>query len=274
MFRFFKRKSVPLLLKVSATLTFIIMLVINGLAGSTEILGGVATGEVSDTYANLFAPAGFTFSIWGLIYLFLAVFVVRMWRQNLTKAPQLETKQMIRVVRKFTLTSVLNTAWLLAWQYQILWLSVIIMLGLLTTLLFIQRDLSRIPMSRSETIAVRSPFSLYVGWISVATIANITAWLVSIDWRGGGIPESNWTVIILLLGAAVGLATALYRYDWVYLVVFIWAYFGILYKHMATFEGQHQNVIITLGISLTVYIVFVLLIGLRQLTPIDKHINR
>ena len=251
----FKEKLDKLLLWIALAL-FVIMLVVNGLAGSTTILGGVQTGEVSGIYANLFAPAGFIFSIWGVIYLLLAVFMLRAFKVIEPKKPQLKNKEMNQLVVLFSLTSILNAVWLLLWQYQILSLSVVVMIGLLITLKKIVALLHGQKMNLGEYAVVRIPFSIYLGWISVATIANVTAWLVSIEWDGLGLADTTWTVVVLIVGALIAVTKGILKRDPLYVAVFIWAYFGILYKHMAEsgFGGEYEGVVVTLAILLPVLI--------------------
>lgn len=236
----------------TALVTYIAMLVVNGLAGSTTLLGGKNTAEVSDAYPNLFAPAGLTFAIWGVIYLLLGLFFFRAFEIWQTKEPTLPNRKFNRLLRLFSLSSVLNISWLFAWQYEVLGLSVVLMAALLVTLGYVHSVTTSEKLSRVERFAVRTPFSVYFGWITVATIANITAWLVSIDWNGWGISDVTWTSIILAVGAAIGTVAALYRNDWVYLLVLVWAYFGILYQHLSPegFAGQYDSVVVTLSVLL------------------------
>ncbi len=259
MFGLFKKEKLDRAWKWYATASFAAALVVNGLAGSTTLIGGQNTAAISDKYANLFAPAGFTFAIWGVIYLLLTVFLVRIFGFWQTNRPKVSTKTLNNVLKLFTYTSLINAAWLLAWQYEILWLSVILMIGLLVTLIVLHRSVVSEKKSTAEYIAVQVPFSVYLGWISVATIANITTWLVQIGWSGWGVSESTWTIIVLLVGAVIGITTALVRSDWAYLAVFIWAYFGILYKHLTFFDGDYQGVILTIVMLLPMLAVVSLL---------------
>lgn len=257
----------------TALVTYIAMLVVNGLAGSTTVLGGKNTAEVSDTYPNLFAPAGLTFAIWGLIYLLLGLFFFRAFQIWRTREPILPNKKFNRLLKLFSLSSVLNIAWLLSWQYEMLGLSVVLMVVLLVTLGCAHRITTSETVNRVERFAVRTPFSVYFGWITVATIANVTAWLVSIDWSGWGVGEVTWTVVILFVGAAIGAFTALYRNDWVYLAVFVWAYFGILYKHLSPdgFAGQYDSIIVTLSVILGLLFAILPIIATRAIEL--KHVD-
>lgn len=256
----FKKRTVSTKWKVIASSAFGLSLIVNGLAGSTTLLGGVDTAAVSDKYANIFAPAGFTFAIWAAIYLSLIGFMLYIWNVWKVEKPQLAPQDAELILKQYTAISLLNIAWLLSWQYEQLGISVILMAGLVVLLLILHNNTASLKLTQQEDYAVKMPFSIYAGWITVAAIANVTTWQVSLGWNGGGIPESAWTVVMLIVGAVVGLATALKRMDWVYLAVFIWAYSGILYKHLTVFSGEHLSVIVTLGVLLSVLSVFTVLL--------------
>lgn len=258
MFGFLKKKDkVDRRWAFGALVAYIVMLVINGLGGSTTILGGVDTATVSDSYLNLFAPAGLTFSIWGLIYLLLGLFFFRAFEIWRTKKPGVTNAVLNRVLALFTLSSLINTAWMLAWQYNVIWLSVILMAGLLATLIAINRELAHKAYGWKEYALTRLPFSVYFGWITVATIANVSTWLVSMGWKGEPWSEGTWMVAVLIVGAILGTVTAVRQRDWAYLAVFVWAYAGILFKHLSEngFDGAYPSTLATL------YILMPLLIG-------------
>lgn len=260
-----KKPKVEARWRTYAAVALVFMLVANGLAGSTTLIGGVNTAEVSDSFPNLFAPAGVTFAIWGVIYALLLLHMAwqyGLWRKQASAST---VKAVNDILPKFVVTSILNFAWIFAWQYKVLWLSVVLMLALLYELIDISRRLSREKYNWREWLAVRAPFSIYFGWITVATIANITTWLVSWNWDGAGLSAGTWMVAVLLVGAAIGIVTALRNYDWAYLAVFVWAYAGILLKHLSPdgFNGMYPSTIVTLTILLPVFIVTALLLYLR-----------
>lgn len=235
---------------------FAVMLVLNGLAGGTTLLNGVDTAAVSDSYPNLFAPAGVTFAIWGVIYVLLAGFVAYVLGWKRTKKTAIDTKKLTSVTQLAVLNFGLNALWIFAWQYNVIWLSVVLMLALLVSLIMIVQTLRPIKLKGWEYALVRLPFSVYFGWITVATVANVTTWLVSMKWDGAGLSEGTWMVAILLVAAAIGLVTAFRNRDLAYLAVFIWAYAGILVKHLSPhgWNGAYPSTIITLAIILAVFI--------------------
>ena len=251
--------------KWTALVTYIAMLVVNGLAGSTSLLGGKNTGEISDAYSNLFAPAGLTFAIWGVIYLLLGAFFFRAFEIWNTGKKTLPNKKFNRLLKLFSASSVLNIAWLFAWQYEVFWLSVVLMIVLLGTLGFAHQIITAEKLGRLERLAIRVPFSVYFGWITVATIANITTWLVSVGWDGWGFSDVAWMIVILIVGAVIGTLTAIRRNDWVYLAVFVWAYFGILYKHLSDdgFAGQYTAITVTLSVLLGLLLAALPIVAVR-----------
>lgn len=231
-------------LRVWAVLVFGISLVLNGLA-STTLLGGNTTAQVSDSYPNLFAPAGVTFAIWGVIYLLLIGYCTRLFtnfkQKNSTAADTLGVK----ITPLFIAISALNAVWIVAWQYRVLWLSVLLIVAMLVVLARIALALKNAQLTRLDWATIKLPFSIYFGWITIATIANITTWLVSIGWSGWGVSPVTWMLFVVSLGALIGIVTAWRLKNWAYLLVFVWAYFGIWLKHTSAegFNNQYPAVI-------------------------------
>lgn len=247
-----ERKAGSITLKIVVAVTFIAMIVINFLAQSLPI-NGVTPGEVSDSLPNLFAPAGWTFLIWGLIYLTLAAFTV--YQFGFTKRyrdrPALDK---VRVL--FVLSSLSNIAWIFSWHYGYFVWSILLMIVILVALIVINLTLDGERLMRAEKIVVRLPFSLYFGWITVATVANATALLVSVGWDFFGLSEQAWAVAILIAAMLIGTATTMRRTDMTYGLVLIWAYVGILFKHLSAngFAGRYTAVIATVIACLAIYL--------------------
>lgn len=238
-------------LRWAAAAAYIVMIIVNALANILPI-NGVPTGEVSDSYPNLFAPAGLTFSIWGLIYLLTGLYTLYQLGLFRGREARLSEEVVDRVSLYFFISSLANAAWIFAWHYDLIAISMVLMLVLLGCLLAIIQTLSRREMSTRERVLVRLPFSVYVGWITVATIANATTLLVSLGWEGFGLSEPVWTVLVLLVGLAIAVATILNKADVAYGLVIVWAYAGILIKHTSAegFAGQYGAVIATVVVSI------------------------
>ncbi len=193
-------------------------------------LNGQFTGEISDRFLVYFVPAGYVFAIWGVIYLGWIAFSIYQFLPAQRENPRLE-----RLGYWFAISGLFNAAWLFAWHYNLFGLSVIIMLGLLGLLItsYQKLNVGRERVNPTETWSVDIPFSIYLGWISVATIANITSWLYSINWDGFGIAPQTWAVIMLLVASLLGVLMFFNRRDSAYLLVFAWSFAGIAVKQAA-----------------------------------------
>ena len=198
------------------------VLTVNALANIVPI-NGITTGELSDSFNSLVTPAGYVFSIWGLIYLLLVGFVIYQALPSQKHNPVLE-----KIGYLFALSCLFNSAWIFAWHYKVFWLSEVFMLGILFSLIaiYLRIDGSREHLSRTEQFTVRLPFSVYLGWITAATILNTTVVLLNAGVTGGS-AAPIWGVI--MVGAALLIASlVLFRKDDVaYAAVLIWAFIGI-----------------------------------------------
>jgi benzodiazapine receptor len=203
---------------------FLLMVAVNGLAGGTTILGGKNTAEISDAYPTLVTPAGYVFSIWGIIYTLLGVFVIY---QALVSQRGKDYHEKIGWL--FTLSCVANIVWIFLWQYVYLGVSVILMLLLLGSLImiYLRLDINRNDEPIREKLAVQLPFSVYIGWITIATIANISVALVASNWNGFGISPETWAMAIIIVALIIAVAVTLTRKDVAYSLVIIWALVGI-----------------------------------------------
>lgn len=242
------RKGIPL--KILVLIIYLGMVTANALANILPI-NGLNTGEVSDSFSNLFAPAGLTFAIWGLIYFLLLIFVI----YQFIPAKRDESQTRLKKVQiLFVISSIANIGWIFAWHYLQIMLSLVLMLVILVSLILADRQVSRqTNMTIRERLCVKLPFSIYFGWITVATVANVTTLLVDLGWDGFGISENIWTVIILIVAALIALAVVKTRLNWAFGAVFVWAYIGILIKHLDStvgFGGQYIEVIVTVSICL------------------------
>ena len=209
---------------------FALVIVVNVLSNVLPINDQTMT-EISAKYPSLFTPAGFTFSIWGVIYLSLMVFVVY---QALPS--QRGNQAIARISPLFQINCVANGAWLVAWHYDLLILSLLLMLVLLGTLAFIYRALLAQLESASlfQHLALHLPFSLYTGWVTLATIANISVVQTGNGWDNLGLTAISWTLLKLAVAGAIG-ATMVIRFgDAVSIVVVAWAAYGISVMQSAT----------------------------------------
>jgi hypothetical protein len=241
-----------LLLSILNLLGFLGTVIVNGLANALPI-NNKTTGELSDQYPNLFVPAGLTFSIWGLIYVLLAVFVIYQLIMVIKKDAQ-RSSFIEKIGPLFFIASLANIAWIFAWHYEMVPLSLVIMLLLLGCLIaiYLRLNIGKSAAPKTEKYLVHLPFSIYLGWITIATIANVTALLVYINWNTFGLGEQFWAVTVIAVGIAIALSILFTRKDIFYCLVVDWALLGILIKRLSVDTVPAQGVIITAIVGLVV----------------------
>ena len=230
-------------------LAFVFTIFVNGLANGVP-LGGQTTGEISDKYPSLFTPAGYVFSIWGLIYISLTIFIV--WQA----LPQQRSNKYLAAIRiPFLASCAANGAWIFAWHYDLLALSLILMLTLLCSLIQIYRTLNIGLSNRplTERWLVHLPFSIYLGWITVAMIANISALQIDQGWDDTGFNAMTWTIIKIAIAATISATVLHRRRDIAFMLVTVWACVGIAIEHSATpMVSGASSVIALFGLLLIV----------------------
>ena len=262
-------KSLKTFIKISVIITFMAMILVNVLAEVLPV-NGMTTGQVSDLYPNLFAPAGYTFSIWLVIYLLLAGYALYQFGFFRKKGENPHARLRDGVGIYFCVSSLTNICWILAWHYQMIALSLILIVILLSCLTEIVQAISKEKLTLKETMFLKLPFDVYAGWVSIAVIANLTVYLVSLKWDYFRTVEPAWTMIVLIAGLITGLR-AILRYDHIaFGMVFIWAYLGIQVKHVSAdgFSGSYPRIIGVVVFSL------ILLIAAEIRALMDKSKKR
>ena len=221
------RDTLRQVLVLVAALTAIVF----NIAANILPLNNLNTGEISDRFEVFFVPAGYVFSIWGLIYLGLIAYAIYQVLPAQAQNPRLNSIAYI-----FILSCAANIVWLSLWHYEIFALTLVAMLVLLLSLvaIYLRLDIGRGEVSAAEKWAVHISFSIYLGWITVATIANTTQLLFYLDWNGWGISAATWAVIMLAAGALISIVMTLTRADIAFSLVLVWAYIGIAVKHSDT----------------------------------------
>ena len=254
---------------ILVTITFILMVTVNALANILPI-AGITTGAVSDSFPNLFAPAGVTFSIWGIIYLLLGLYTL--YQLGLFQKEKATDAELLkRVGNLFAFSSLANAIWIFCWHYNVIFLSVILMLLILLSLIAIHLVLKKTPMTLKEKFFIKLPFSIYFGWITVATIANVTALLVTLGWDGWGLSQPVWTSTLIIIGTLIGMTTAITAKDIPYVATLIWAFSGILIKHTSAsgFNKAYPVVIITVQGALVILVATLILIVVMKKRQTD-----
>jgi len=231
------------ILQISNFIAVILTIVVNSLANILPI-NGKTTAALSDNIENLFVPAGITFAIWGVIYLLLIIFAIYQAR-DFFKKEKIGMPYLTKITPFFLLASAANIIWIFLWHYEQVGLSLIAMIILLVSLIaiYLKLNIGKEKASLKEKMFIHLPFSVYLGWITVATIANTTAFLVTIGWDGFGISDVTWTIIILCVATLLTLLVLIKRKDIAYSLVIIWALLGIVIKRI-----QDQTEIVTTAI--------------------------
>jgi hypothetical protein len=258
------------LISIFNVVTLIFSLVMNFLAISIP-LNGNSTRELSDRYSNLFVPAPFTFSIWSVIYLALIAHILlsiyHYYRDDLHGGDVLH-----KTGYWLMISNLCNGLWIVAWHYEALWLSVIIMLVLAYSLKQIYLSMQSLrPMAFGRYFWVLVPFSIYLGWISVATIANISAWLISISWGGLGITPTIWTYIVIGVATLLGILMAMRRQDVFYGAVIVWAFYGIFERHSAKGPGLSSDIAYAARAGMTLLLIYLVLMVIGKKVFLWDH---
>jgi hypothetical protein len=218
------------LLQIGNIIAVIITIIVNGLANLLPI-GGNNTAELSDNIPNLFVPAGMTFAIWGVIYVLIIMFTIYL-AKDLFKKEKTTTPFLEKISYFFILGSIANIFWIFLWHYEQVIISLLAMVVLFVSLLYIylRLNIGIEKVSLREKLFVHIPISTYIGWITVATIANVTAVLVTIGWNGFGVSEEIWAMLVIIVAAIITILMLIKRKDYVYSAVIVWALIGIYLK--------------------------------------------
>lgn len=232
------------ILRYANILFFALTVIVNSLAGSTTIIGGRNTAQVSDANLTLITPAGYVFAIWGIIYILLGAFVVY---QALPKQQGKDYQK--RIGWLFVLSSIINITWLFVWQFEYLALSVVLIFALLLTLIaiYVRIGVGKSKTQLGEKLAVHLPFSVYLGWITVASIADVAATLVSYNWNGVGLSPEMWAIVVVAVALTITMLMLAIRRDVAYSLVIIWALVGIGVSH-----STNQTVVTLTEISASI----------------------
>lgn len=214
--------------QLANALSVVIALTVNILA-STLPLNGQNTGEISDRFLVYFVPAGYVFAIWGIIYIGWIAFAVYQFQPAQKESPRLRSLGYL-----FAISGLFNAAWLFCWHYNWFGWSVLMMLTLLALLVasYLKLNVGLTPVTAAEKWSVDIPFSVYLGWISVATVANISDWLYLVNWNGFGIAPQAWAVIMIAVASLLGVLMTVTRRDSGYVFVLAWSFAGIALKQV------------------------------------------
>lgn len=249
----------------------ILALTLNFLA-VTLPLNNKTTEELSDKYINYFVPEGFAFSIWGIIYTLLIIFMI--YQAYSFYKSKIETiKLIIAIGPWFFISGLANASWIIAWHFEYILLSLLIMLILLSSLTKIYLTLNDLrPHFTIDNVMILAPFSVYLAWISVATIANVTTVLVSNAWGGWGIGPEIWAVIMICIACLLGILAVLIRQDVLFASVIVCALWGIYSKQSISIDEAAHIVTTYAKYGMTMLLIYSILtvLGRRTYFNISK----
>lgn len=202
-------------------IAYFLVIFINFLANVIP-LNGQTTGDISNRLNVLFTPSGYVFSIWGLIYILLLLWLVRQLPMQRYKF-----NMYTQTSGLFLLSCLFNIVWIFLWHYEYFLSTVFVMVLLLITLIFLYKKIKKYADSFIDIL----PFSVYLGWVSVATITNISYVLVYMNWGGFGLSAVAWTLIMLVIATILAVLFLIKEQDSVFVLVFIWSFIGIATKN-------------------------------------------
>ncbi|SHK05239.1 TspO and MBR related proteins [Anaerobranca californiensis DSM 14826] len=212
----------------------ILTLVVNGL-GAVGFINGLSQKEVSDLYPTLITPSPSTFGIWSVIYGLIILTVIMMIIKH---DDHYYGKAIDKISSLFWLSSGLNMLWIVLFAYNLIFLSTVVIFALLLTVIFIVKGVGQLQTQRRFLLPVT--FGLYSGWLMIATVVNITLWLVKIQWTGFGISPEVWAIIILLISVVLTGVVLLDIKNGIFPLPIAWAYFGI-YNNLLSPDGYNNQ---------------------------------
>jgi len=246
-------------------LSVILVLVINGLSQSQR-WNNTTVGEISNKFGNLFTPASYAFSIWGLIFLMLIAYGI--YQLYMAFANTADSKYISQTGWWFTLANIGNAGWVVAFTYDQILLSVGIMIVILVSLLhvIVRTNMNLEEVSLKTRALAWTPIALYAGWISVATIANFSAYFASIDFMGSQLTQIIWTIALITIAVLINILMVWTRNLRVFAGVAVWALIAIFMRHKENLESVAYYALVC-GLTLVV------IIGLHALSLRKKKLR-
>ncbi len=205
-------------------------LVVNGL-GAFGVINGLSQKEISDMYQTLITPAPSTFSVWSVIYTLLIISLLVM---IVKKDDDYYGAAIDRITPLFWLSCVLNIIWIVLFSFLQIGLSTVFILAFAITLSLIVKQIGTLQTKKRWLLP--AAFGMYSGWLLIATVVNVAAWLVKIGWNGFGISPEIWSIIILIVAVGLTLVVVFNTKNAVIPLPIAWGYYGI-YQFLKAPEG-------------------------------------
>ena len=216
---------------------FLVFTIIFNYLSNTGIFNGKTIANVSNQYHNLFTPAGYAFSIWGIIYILLIGFVFYTGRSLFNPSKNEGDDFVEKIGWWFVVSCLANCTWIVTWLYGFTGLSVVVLLLSLISLLKILLEALKYNSGTAQKWFINIPFQIYTGWVSVALIAAVSAWLTKINWTGFGISEVIWTIILMIIATLIHLFMTWKKDAPIFAFVAVWALIAIA---VANKEGSSE----------------------------------
>lgn len=235
------------LLQILNGIAFVSVVFINYLS-NTGAMDGKTIGGVSDNIKSLFTPAGYAFSIWGIIYLLLLGFIIYQGRSLFIKVKNDDF--ILKTGFWFIISCFANSAWIFCWIYGYTGLSCICIFILLIALLkiVVNNNMELYEASKSTILFLWWPFVIYSGWVTVASIANVSSYLVKINWDGFGISAEVWTIIMIVIATIINTILIFKRNMREFALVGTWALIAIGVANYESYTTVANNAFIAAGI--------------------------
>ena len=246
-------------LAILNALSVVVVLFVNYYS-QTGNINNQTVGGLSDRYSNLFTPSGYAFAIWGIIFLGLIAYVAFQLIVAFRGKEVIDSH--LKTGYWFTLVNLANASWVVAWLYELTGLSVLIMVFMLVGLstIIVKTNMERWDAPIKIIALVWWPICIYAGWIAVATIANIAAYLSKLNWTGGSIGEETWTILMILAAIAINTYMIWSRSMREFAVVGIWALWAIYVRH----EGAYTLIALTAASGAAFLLVNTVIHGARN----------
>lgn len=248
-------------------IAYLIMIAVN-VSANIIPLNGYTTGDISAKYQNLFTPSAYTFGIWGLIYVLMLVFLLS---QIGNSGSHIRIPISTLIGPWFLISCIANVLWIFSWHYDYIALSLVMMLSLLISLIIINRRIDDAYFDSIRENIGRFGFRIYLGWICAATLANLSVLLVKLGWEPYGFTGYLWTILSILSGTLIGIWFIVLKERTAATAAILWAYGGILMKHLSKngYGAQHGTIIVVLILSIAILLLFFKMFVL----PVKNHEN-
>lgn len=227
---------------------FLVFTIVFNYLSNTGIFNGKTIANVSDQYHNLFTPAGYAFSIWGFIYILLIGFVFYTGRSLFTPSKNEGDEFVEKIGWWFVISCLANCAWIVTWLYGFTGISVLVLLIAFISLLIILVKALKYNSTISQKWFINFPFQIYAGWVSVALIAAVSAWLTKIQWSAFEISEEKWTIVMIVIATMIHLLMTFKKNAPVFALVAVWALIAIAVANKEVSLSIYNSALVAAGI--------------------------